>query len=93
MFVIVAKARILILQIMKNHYVKIVAAKILEQNFHKIYFNKRKKMKNIFESKKEDFEIKEYKFKIKNINDNDGHFYFNAKTKKIMNLNKKKGKK
>ena len=93
MFVIVAKARILILQTMNNYYVKIVVAKILEQNFHKIYFNKRKKMKNIFESKKEDFEIKEYKFKIKNINDNDGHFYFNAKTKKIMNLNKKKGKK
>ena len=44
-------------------------------------------MKNIFESKKEDFEIKEYKVKIKNINDNDGHFYFNAKTKKIINLN------
>ncbi len=32
---------------------------------------------------------KEYKVKIKNINDNDGHFYFNAKTKKIINLNKK----
>ena len=46
-------------------------------------------MKNIFESKKEDFEIKEYKVKIKNINDNDGHFYFNAKTKKIINLKKK----
>lgn len=50
-------------------------------------------MKNIFESKKEDFEIKIYKVKIKNINDNDGHFCFNAKTKKIINLNKKKGKK
>jgi len=49
------------------------------------------KMKNIFESKKEDFEIKEYKVKVKNINNNDGHFYFNAKTKKTINLNKKKG--
>jgi len=48
-------------------------------------------MKNIFESKKEDFEIKEYKVKIKNINNNDGNFYFNAKTKKTINLNKKKG--
>jgi len=49
-------------------------------------------MKNIFESKKEDFEIKQYKVKIKNINDNDGHFSFDAKTKKIVNLNKKRGK-
>ena len=48
------------------------------------------KMKNIFESKKEDFEIKEYKIKIKNINDNNGHFYFDAKNKKIINLNKKR---
>ena len=49
-------------------------------------------MKNIFESTEKDFEIKQYKVKIKNINDNDGHFYFNAKTKKIINLNKKRGK-
>tara|TARA_B100000035_G_scaffold309255_1_gene315167 strand:+ start:1105 stop:1257 length:153 start_codon:yes stop_codon:yes gene_type:complete len=34
-------------------------------------------------------QIKEYKVKIKNIDDNDGHFYFNAKTKKIINLKKK----
>ena len=31
------------------------------------------------------------KAKIKNINDNDGHFYFNAKSKRTIDLNKKKG--
>tara|TARA_R100000005_G_scaffold32083_1_gene14561 strand:- start:159 stop:326 length:168 start_codon:yes stop_codon:yes gene_type:complete len=49
-------------------------------------------MKNIFESTEKDFEIKQYKVKIKNINDNEGHFSFDAKTKKIVNLNKKRGK-
>ena len=41
-------------------------------------------MKNIFESTEKDFEIKQYKVKIKNIDDNDGHFSFDAKTKKIV---------
>jgi len=43
---------------------------------------------NIFESKKKDFEIKTYR--IKNINDNDGHVFFDAKNKIIVDLNKEK---